>query len=92
MEAINSEKSWEEIKDLLRLKLCSTNIHTHTSCFMDIQQQEKKSLAAYIHQFKLNPRDAISQMMLPLLGFCKGIKNAHSLATHIYDKKTSNTN
>ena len=29
-EAINSEKSWEEIKDLLRLKLCSANIHTYT--------------------------------------------------------------
>ena len=49
MEAINSEKSWKEIKDLLRLKLCSTNIHTYTSHFMDIQQWEKKSLTAYIH-------------------------------------------
>ena len=36
-KAINSEKSWEEIKDLLRLKLCNTNIHTYTSHFMDIQ-------------------------------------------------------
>ena len=38
MEAINSEKSWEEIKDLLRLKLYNTNIYTYTSHFMDIQQ------------------------------------------------------
>ena len=30
MEAINSDKSWEEIKDLLRLKLCNANIHTYT--------------------------------------------------------------
>ena len=51
-EAINSENSWEEIKDLLRFKLCNANIHTYTSCFMDIQQWEKESLAAYIHQFK----------------------------------------
>ena len=28
-EAINSEKSWVEIKDLLCLKLCNANIHTH---------------------------------------------------------------
>ena len=36
-EAINSGKSWEEIKDLLWLKLCNANIHTYTSHFMDIQ-------------------------------------------------------
>ena len=36
IEAINSDKSLEEIKDLLRLKLCSANIHTYTSHFMDI--------------------------------------------------------
>ena len=52
MEAINSDKSWEEIKDLLRLKLCNANIHTYTPHFMDIQQQGKESLAAYIHRFK----------------------------------------
>ena len=52
MEAINSEKTWDEINDLLRLKLCNANIHTYTSHFMDIQQVEKESLAAYIHQFK----------------------------------------
>ena len=50
-EAINSDKSLEEIKDLLCLKVCNTNIHTFTSHFMDIQQQEKESLAAYIHRF-----------------------------------------
>ena len=38
MEAINSEKTWDEINDLLRLKLCNANIQTYTSCFIDIQQ------------------------------------------------------
>ena len=52
MEAVNSDKSWEEIKDLLWLKLCNANIQTFTSHFIDIQQQEKESLAAYIHRFK----------------------------------------
>ena len=37
-EAITSNKSWDEIKDLLWLKLCNANIHTYTSCFMEIQQ------------------------------------------------------
>ena len=36
-EAINSEKTWDEIKELLRLKLCNAKIHTYTLCFMDIQ-------------------------------------------------------
>ena len=69
METIQSGKSWEEIKDLLRLKLCNANIHTYTSYFMDIQKQEKEPLAAYITDSKLKQRDAISQMMLPPLGF-----------------------
>ena len=51
-EDINSEKTWNEMKDLLRFKLCNANIHTYTSHLMDIQQWEKESLAAYVHQFK----------------------------------------
>ena len=47
-----SDKSWEEIKDLLHLKICNSDIHTSVSHFMDIQQKEKESLAAYIHRFK----------------------------------------
>ena len=30
MEVINSEKTWDEIKDLHRLKLCNANIYTYT--------------------------------------------------------------
>ena len=37
-EAINMDKSWDEIKDLLGLKLCNADIHTYTSHFMEIQQ------------------------------------------------------
>ena len=51
-DAINAERTWDEIKDLLRLKLCNANIHTYTLHLMDIQQWEKESLAAYVHQFK----------------------------------------
>ena len=52
IEAFISGKSWEEIKYLLWLKLCNTNMCTYTSCFMDIQQKEKESLAAYNYRFK----------------------------------------
>ena len=87
-EAINSEKSWDEIKDLLWLKLCNGNIHTYTLCFMEIQQQGKESLTAYVHQFKtedqLHLLDATSQMML--LPSESSSKYAHNLATCIYEK------
>ena len=37
-EAIISNKSWDIIKDLLRVKLCNANIHMYTLQFMEIQQ------------------------------------------------------
>ena len=51
-EALTSQKTWEEIKDSLCLKISNTDIHTSISHFMDIQQSDKESLAAYVHQFK----------------------------------------
>ena len=51
-EAIPSGKSWEDIKDLLLLKICHSNIQTSICHFMEIQQKEKESLPAYIHHFK----------------------------------------
>ena len=54
---------------------------------MDIQQQEKESLAAYDHRFKTEAKrcnfmnDAATTRI-----FVKGLKNVHSLATHIYKK------
>ena len=57
METIKSETTWDEIKDLLRLKPHNANIHTNISCFMDIQQPEKESLAAYLHQFKMESKN-----------------------------------
>ena len=51
-EALTSQKTWGEIKDCLHLKISNTDIDTSISCFMDIQQSHKESLAAYVHQFK----------------------------------------
>ena len=52
LEALTLQKTWEEIKDSLHLKISNSDIHTSISHFMDIQQTEKESLAAYVHQFK----------------------------------------
>ena len=87
MEAINSGKSWDKIKDILWLKLCNANIHIYTTCFMDIQQQEKESLAAYIHRFKMEAKRCnFTNDVTTIRIFVKGLKNAHSLATHIYEE------
>ena len=56
MEALTSGKCWDDITDLLYLKLFTLDIHTSASCFMEIQQKEKKSLAAYIHHFKMEAK------------------------------------
>ena len=37
-EYITSGKSWEDIKDLLHLKICNSDIQTSVSHFMEIQQ------------------------------------------------------
>ena len=57
--ALNLDKCWEEIKDLLCLKICNLDIHTSVSHFMDIQQNYKESLAAYIHRFKREAKRCI---------------------------------
>ena len=51
-EALTLNKTWEDIKDSLHLKICNSDIHTSISHFMEIQQKDKESLAAYIHHFK----------------------------------------
>ena len=87
MEAINCDKSLDEIKDLLWLKLCNANIHTYTPCFMDIQQWEKESLAAYIHWSKTEAKRCNFTNDPPTIRiFIKGLKNTHSLDTCIYKK------
>ena len=64
-EALTSGKCWEEIKDLLHLKICNLDIHTSVSLFMDIQQNDKESLAASYIDSKGMPRGAISPTMQP---------------------------
>ena len=51
-EDLTSGKCWDDIKDLLCLKLCNSDIHTSVSHLMENQQKEKEFLTAYIHHFK----------------------------------------
>ena len=80
-EALSSNKTWDEIR-LLHLKICNSDIHTSVSHFMEIQQKEKESLAAYIHQFKREANRCNFNNNTATIGiFIKGLRNAHTLAT-----------
>ena len=86
-EALTLQNTWEEIKDSLCLKICNSDIHTSISCFMDIQQKEKESLAAYVHHFKWEAsRCKFDNDTATIRIFIKGLQNAHTLATKVYEK------
>ena len=57
------------------------------SHFMGIQQKEKESLAAYIHHFKREAsRCKFDNDAAIIRIFIKRLKNAHFLATRVYEK------
>ena len=86
-EALTSNKTWDEFKDSLHLKICNSDIHMSVSHFMEIQQKEKESLAAYIHHFKREAsRCKFDNNAAMIRIFIKGLKNAHTLATRVYEK------
>ena len=86
-EANSLGKNWEEISDLLHLKICNSDIHTSISRFMDIQQKDKESLAAYIHRFKREAKRCnFTNNAATIRIFVKGLKNTHTLAARVYEK------
>ena len=85
-EALTSGKCWEEIKDLLCLKICNSDIHTSIGHFVDIQQKDKESLAAYIHRFKREAKRCnLTNNAATIRIFVKSLMNAYTLATHVYE-------
>ena len=74
-------------EDLLHLRLCNSDIHISVSCFMEIQQKEKESLAAYIHCFKREAKRCnFTNSAATIRIYLKGLTNAHTLATRVYEK------
>ena len=55
---------------------------------MDIKQKDKESLAAYIHKFKREAKRCnVPNSTATIRIFVKGLKNAHSLAACVYEKR-----
>ena len=48
----HEDKPWPNIKEHLHNCLNNASIHTYTSRFMEIQQEDSETLTAYIHRFK----------------------------------------
>ena len=83
-KALTSNKTLEEIKYSFHLKMCSLDIHMSISHFMDIQQKENETLAAYIHYFKKGAsRCKFDNDAATIRIFMKGLKNAHTLVTRV---------
>ena len=54
---------------------------------MDIQQTDKESLATYVHRFKWEAnRCKFDNEAATIRIFLKGLKNAHTIATKVYEK------
>ena len=86
-EALTLNKTLEDIKDSLHLKICNSDIHTAISHFMEIQQKEKESLVAYIHCSKREAsRCKFNNDATTIRFFIKGFKNALTLATRFYER------
>ena len=90
-EALIAQKNWEEIKDSLQLKISNADIYTSISCFMDIQQTNRESLATYVHRFKWEAsRCKFNNDAATIKIFLKGLKKAHTIATKVYKKGPQN--
>ena len=61
--------------------------HTSISHFIDIQQTDRASLATYVHRFKWEAsRYKFNNDATTIRIFLKGLKNAHTIATKVYEK------
>ena len=86
-KALIAQKSWDEIKDSLHLKISNADIHTSISQFMDIQKTDKELLATYVHRFKWETnRWKFNNDAATIRIFLKGLKNVHTIATKVYKK------
>ena len=90
-EALQAMKCSDDIRDILHLKLCNTNIHNYMLCFMEIQQRNNETLAAYVHCFKTEAKRCdFNTDTTTIHIFVKGLQDAHNIAAKIYEKDPPN--
>ena len=90
-EALTSNKTWEDIKDSLHLKISNSDIHTSISHFMEIQKSITNPKKNPWHHIYITLKREASRCKFDNDGatiriFIKGPKNVHTLATRVYEK------
>ena len=84
-EAFQAGKFWDEIKGILRLKLCNPSVHTYTSHFMEIQQKNNDTLAFYVHHSKTVAKQyTLNNDTVVIHIFVKGHQDAHTTTATYY--------
>ena len=72
---------------ILQLKLCKANIYTYTSCFMEIQQKDNETLAAYVHCLKTAAKEcSFDNDTVVIHIFVKVLQDADTTTAKIYEK------
>ena len=85
-EALTLHKTWEEIKDSPLKNMQLRHPHTHQPLYGH-STKRKGIPAAYVHHFKKEAnRCKFNNDTTTIRIFIKGLKNAHTLATKVYEK------
>ena len=86
-EATHTGKCSDDIKGILRLKICNANIHTYASHFIEIQQKDNETLAAYVHFFKTAAMQCtFDNDTVAIHIFVKGPRDAPTITDEIHEK------
>ena len=85
-EVTQTGKCWDEIKGILRFKIWQCK-HPHLySHFMEIQQKDNETLAAYIHALKTAAKwCAFDNDTAAIFIFVKGLRYAPTITSKIYE-------
>ena len=82
-EATQTGECWDEIKGILRLKLCNANIHTYT--LWRYNRKPMKLLQPISITSRQQLSDAPLTMTLAILIFVKGLRDAPTIPAEIYE-------
>ena len=88
-EALQAGKCWDDIRDILCLKLCNVSIHTYTLHFMEIQQRDNETLAAYVVHFKMKAKWCDFSSDTTTISIFVRVSGVHTTLQQRYMKRTS---
>ena len=84
-QALKAGKCWDDIRYMLHLKLSNANMNTYKSHFIENQQRDNDTQAAYVYHFKTEDKrcDFNSDTSCHLY---LGLQDAHIIVENICEK------